>query len=676
MAKYNGRRTAKRKEPVGLYLIAAALAVILIVLIVVALQGHGDKQPPTPSGSGTPSFSNPPTTGAPKPGKSLSVTSELGESGVVTAEKAVFSGTSDPNKQLTVNGQAVNREADGSFQCTLPLEMGVNEIKFVCGDESKSFTLDRRYAVLSFTPEGERSYHSGATVYFQAAVKKGSRATVQFNGATVELKEDVNQQGLLLPEGHVLLTGSHKLPDLSADQQLGKAVLTNVCDGITETLSSGEITGLKAANIQNSDPSVTPGGGSYIDVGSGYIAEVLLYSAETFDGNTTDDFSHPTNTYLPKGTVDYCSTQMVKNGSMQYVLLRCGKRVYLQKRNTPSSDRTTVVDRYSGTLPDHNEIGVASFTQEGHHTVLTLDCLWKAPFRFDFLPQSYDNPKGGADRSYKITACTATHIDITFCYATVHTGTVDIPADHPLFSKAEWIDNQSDCTLRLHLKKEGVFYGWDSYYNDQDQLCFRFLNPITVTKADNGYGASLEGITVLIDVGHGGRDGGAEGVDSSGKRWEEAERNLALANALCKELEGLGATVVMNRTEDVVLRVDERVQMLKNLAPDICIAVHHNSLTGNNTYSGFECFYYYPWSQKAASLINERTKATGIYRSGRLDWNNYFTCRQTACPVVLTENGFISTPKEADGIADPATLTKKAKAITQGIVDYYLGMQE
>lgn len=674
MARYSGRRT-RRKNPIGLYLIVAALAVILIVLIAVAFRGQGGKQPNTPSGSGTPSFSNPASTGAPKPGKSLSVTSELGESGIITAEEAVFTGTSDPGKQLTVNGQEVKREADGSFQCTVPLEIGVNTIQFVCGDENKTFTLSRCYAVRSFSPDGEQSYHSGATVYFKAAVKKGSQATVQFNGTTVALEEDVNQQGLLLPEGYVLLTGSHKLPELSADQKLGKAVLTNVCDGITETVSSGEITGLKAANIQNSDPSVTPSGGNYINVGSGYIAEVLIYSAETFDGNTTDDYSHPTNTYLPKGTVDYCSTQTVKNGSTQYVLLRCGKRVYLQKKNTPSSEKTTVVDRYSGTLPDHNEIGVVSLTQEGHHTVLTLNCLWKAPFRFDFLPQEYDNPNGGSNRSYKITACTATHIDITFCYATVHTGTVEIPADHPLFSSAEWIDNQSDCTLRLHLKKEGAFYGWDSYYNDQDQLCFRFLNPITVTRADNGYGARLDGITVLIDVGHGGRDGGAEGKDSSGKRWEEAERNLALANALRKELEGLGATVVMNRTEDVVIRVDERIQMLKNLAPDICIAVHHNSLTGNTTYPGYECFYYYPWSYKAASLINERTKETGIYRSARLGWNNYFTCRQTACPVILTENGFLSSPTEADGIANPTILKQKAQAITQGIVGYYLGMQ-
>ncbi len=675
MAKYSGTRTAKRRTPVGLYLVAAALAVILIVLIIVALQSQGGEQPNTPSGSGsgTPSL---PTAGDPADGTSLHITSDVGESGTVTAAEAVFTGTSDPGKKLTVNGQAVDRAADGSFQCTVPLEMGINEIQFVCGDERKSFTLDRRYAVLTFTPDGEQSYHSGATVYFKAAVKKGSTATVQFNGTTVTLEEDVNQQGLLLPEGHVLLTGSYKLPELSADQALGKAVLTNVCDGITETFSSGEITGLKAVSIQDSDPSVTPDSGGYIDVGSGYIAEVLIYSAETFDGNTTDDYSHPTNTYLPEGTVDYCSTQTVKNGSTQYVLLRCGKRVYLQKKNTPSSKKTTVVDQYSGTLPDHNEIGVVSLTQEGHHTVLTLDCLWKAPFRFDFQPQSYDNPNGGSDRSYKITSCTATYIDITFCYATVHTGTVEIPADHPLFASAEWIDNQSDCTLRLHLKNEGAFYGWDSYYNDQGQLCFRFLNPITVTEADNSYGASLSGITVLLDVGHGGFDVGAEGVDSSGKRWEEAERNLAMANALRQELESLGATVVMNRTEDVTLRVDERIQMVKNLAPDICIAVHHNSLPNSTTYSGFECFYYYPWSQKAASLITQRTKETGIYGSAKLDWSNYFTCRQTACPVILTENGFLSTPTEADGIANSATLVQKAQAITQGIVDYYLEMQE
>ena len=36
------------------------------------------------------------------------------------------------------------------------------------------------------------------------------------------------------------------------------------------------------------DPNATPTGGKYINVGSGYIAEIVEYNAETFDGNVSD----------------------------------------------------------------------------------------------------------------------------------------------------------------------------------------------------------------------------------------------------------------------------------------------------------------------------------------------------------------------------------------------------
>ena len=157
-------------------------------------------------------------------------------------------------------------------------------------------------------------------------------------------------------------------------------------------------------------------------------------------------------------------------------------------------------------------------------------------------------------------------MDITFCYATVFNGTVTIPENNPLFKSAQLTQNGADCTLRLYLKKTGAFFGWDAYYNENDQLCFSFLEPAAVSKADNAYGVDLTGVTVMIDVGHGGVDGGATGTDEEGTRWSESGRNMDLAYALRDELESIGATVIFNREGKVTLTVDERIQILKNAA--------------------------------------------------------------------------------------------------------------
>ena len=242
-------------------------------------------------------------------------------------------------------------------------------------------------------------------------------------------------------------------------------------------------------------------------------------------------------------------------------------RVYATVKNTPYSNKRAAVDCYTGVLPDHNEIGIASLTTEGHHSLLTIDTMWKAPFFFDFEPQEYQNE---AYRNYKVEQFDASYVDITFCYATVVTGTLDIPEDHPLFTHAEWIQNAADHTLRLYLKQPGGLYGWDAYYNEADQLCFQFLNPVLVSKADNAYGADLTGVRIMIDVGHGGADNGAAGI-SKGLGYLEKNRNLELSLLLQEELESIGATVILNRTTDETTTQRERILRRKSARGSIRI---------------------------------------------------------------------------------------------------------
>ena len=448
---------------------------------------------------------------------------------------------------------------------------------------------------------------------------------------------------------------------------------------------------------------VTPSDGDYINVGSGYIAEVVQVNVETFDGDTYDDYSHPTNNYLPEGTVDYCAKELVYGSGMKYVLMRSGHRVYYDKKVYPYEDGFSKmipeVKQYAGTLPDHNEIGVASLEIVGRHSILTLDSLWKAPFYFETNQSGYSNPKGGKDRDYAVVSNNATYVDITFCYATVFEGTPNIPADHPLFKSAELIKNKSDYTLRLHLRKKGGFYGWHAYYNDNDQLCFQFLNPAKVTAAENKYGADLTGTTILLDVGHGGVDSGATAMrcpqceaiymsaDLKNKKCPtckvkaeiyhtESDLNMALAQALKAELESVGATVILNRTGDTILNVNVRQEKLLEVSPDVCIAIHQNS---NDTKSvrGFYSYYYTPWSQMLAKNIYDYTRASGVYTRNFLQWKaNYFMNRQSVCPTMLTENGFMSNLDDLADMVDPEKVEIKATAIAHGIADYFLAINK
>lgn len=668
------RKNANRYNPTILLLgLVLVLAVVLVIVLCIAF-GGGSQTPSNTTPNTTTTVPNiitttPTETTVPK---ELEILEPKENTVVSLAPKFTFAGTSDPNQSLTVNGQDVPRDADGNFTMEVTLQSGMNEFSFAYLGQTRVYTVEYRTVVQSFFPSKDETFNSGATITFEQFVREGSSVEVTFNGKTIEMKKSNNQAGSGAVEGFELYTGTYKLTSTNtSDLELGAVTFTATCDGVTETYTSGNITCLKAPELDGWDEEATPDGGKYINVGSGYICEIITYSAETFDGKTTDDFSRPTNNYLPEGTVDYCSTELV-NG--RYALLRSGHRVYVEKKNTPMAKKEKVIDRYKGTLPNYNEVGIASWTEEGNRVVLTLDTLWKAPFYFDIAPQDYSYPNGGKDRNYSVTACTAEYVDITFCYATSLTGTLELP-ENPLFSRAELIKNESDYTLRLHLKKTGGFYGWDACYNEDDQLCFLFLKPGKATVADNAYGVDLSGITVMLDVGHGGYDGGAVG-EHDGLYAEEADCNLALAHALRKELESIGATVIMNRTEDETLTVDERLSMLKQAKPDLCIAIHHNAYSGYPNITGLEVYYYTPYAQRIADLIHQANKEDTVYKKVSLNWHVYFVARESTCPVVLMENGYVSSPYDAANMLDPVAIETKAKAMARGVARYYLELNQ
>ena len=311
-------------------------------------------------------------------------------------------------------------------------------------------------------------------------------------------------------------------------------------------------------------------------------------------------------------------------------------------------------------MPENNKISLVSSKTDGKHSVITFNTDWKAPFSVELGPQSYANP---SKQNYNVSSVTYSYIDIKFFYAEGIEGKMSFK-NHPLFSSAQITQKEDGCVLRLHLKKVGAFYGWNAEYNKDGQLEFKFLNPPTVTKKND-----LTGKKIVIDVGHGGRDIGAPGLRP--KTNPESERNLALAKKLKAELESYGATVVLNRTGDVQLTADERCEFLRKQAPDLCIAIHHDSSTSSKA-NGCGVFCFNAFSKDVTTKICDNIERQKIYSAKtKNEWHYFYTARVSICPVVLTENGFISNQGDFTGIIDENTNVRKAKAITQGVLDYF-----
>jgi len=587
----------------------------------------------------------------------LSVTSHKASS--TTDEPfTVFRGTSDPDSPLLVNGQEVKRDAVGVFAVEMKLDPGKNTFTFSHKGKKTTYTVTYNYIILrSCTPAGNQRYKSGASFTVSVQARVGSTVTATFGGKTITLQRDTGLGGdeeIAQSDHFTTYAGSFTLPsDNTTDRNMGKVTFKATCNGQTATLASGTIVCEKATKP--------------------VIGEIVSFSAETFDGDTSDDDSRPTNNYLPKGTVDYVVGRAYY-GDKEYLRLRCGRRVYVQKTLSPTSQVATVTKEYAGTLPENNRLSVAAITETERCTRLLLNTEWKAPFLLDLLPQVYTDPKV---QDYTVSAVTCEYVQITFCYAVSLTGDFTFDRNNPLFSRASVTHSGEHTVLKLYLRRTGEFYGWDAAYNDAGQLEFYFLHPAQAEKADNAYGANLSGIRIMLDVGHSPKVVGAGGLDP---KHPEGERNLYLAQLLKTELESMGATVTLNRDNKTELNVDERCIALKNAKPNLCIAIHHDS-SGSSRPNGFGAFHSTLFSVKAAKKIYDRTMAAGIYDAtavnnrNRLEWHYYFVARMSDCPVVLTENGFMSSPLDHVGIVSDAVNLKKAQAIAQGVADYFLSIR-
>lgn len=81
--------------------------------------------------------------------------------------------------------------------------------------------------------------------------------------------------------------------------------------------------------------------------------------------------------------------------------------------------------------------------------------------------------------------------------------------------------------------------------------------------------------TVVIDAGHGGIDGGAEGANGT----VEKDVTLAFAGELKKMLESAGRyQVFMTRDKDEFLRLDDRVRIARQREADLFISIHADTI--------------------------------------------------------------------------------------------------
>ncbi len=239
----------------------------------------------------------------------------------------------------------------------------------------------------------------------------------------------------------------------------------------------------------------------------------------------------------------------------------------------------------------------------------------------------------------------------------------------PLFSAAAYYQDGDHAVYELTNKVLGRLYGYTINYDQETGvLSFTFNNPPGLAQGQK----PLEGRTIVLDAGHGGEDNGAQGPAGTEGACEK-DLNLAVARRLEQKLKAAGARVVMTRTEDVTLGLEDRANLIRSTKPDLAVSLHRNSAgeaSDIRNYKGVLGLYSHQQSAALALALQQAlVKGTG-YQDDGVRWQSLAVCRIEECPTALLELGFVSNASDYERMLRTSTLEKEAEAIYRGILDY------
>lgn len=157
---------------------------------------------------------------------------------------------------------------------------------------------------------------------------------------------------------------------------------------------------------------------------------------------------------------------------------------------------------------------------------------------------------------------------------------------------------------------------------------------------------------VIVDAGHGGYDGGADGNGVL-----EKTVNLEISYKLKEELILRGYTVKITRPDDEFVGLTQRASIANAQDDPVClISIHQNSLEASEgAASGMEAWTYRrEGCEELGNIILEAAcKKTGAKNRGTHFRTNLVVTSRTTMPAIIFECGYVTDATEAEKLADP-----------------------
>jgi uncharacterized lipoprotein YddW (UPF0748 family)/N-acetylmuramoyl-L-alanine amidase len=532
-----------------------------------------------------------------------------------------LNGASDPGKPLYFNGKQVEgRSSQGYFGFLVPLERGSNIFTFSQDGTYVTRVIYRKTSIETVTkmskieipagsvfPASQEYRKPGEKITLFCQAPAGSKVSVKIGGKTYAMKSSGTVSG---NSGLVSAkyTCTYTMPSYS---------------GTPRTIDLGApVYTLKYKGSVKS--RTAPAKVGVIMAGSPIYAEVSKEDIDTF---TQINPSNGVAYELRKGMTDYIT-------GMTGIYARLSSGLWVRKTS------------------------IRTYTSKARLQPAVVSADYRTGDKWDTLKLAYPSSLAAvADFDGS---------KLTVAISAAVSGVTPLLPDNALFSSAVFSRSGNQGLYVLSIKAGQTI---DGYYIEKavDGIVLHVKRPARTT---GGYG-SLQGITIMLDPGHGGTESGA--IGPLGLGYAEKTINLNTALKLRTELQALGATVLMTRTSDVTMSLPDRLTASRNAKPDMFLSIHANSMEDNvdiSKISGFSVHYKETLAKPLSEAILAQAAEIGRMNKGTV-YNNFYVVRGTWAPSMLMENGFVPNPTEFETLISNSEQSRLAKSIANGIARYF-----
>lgn len=177
------------------------------------------------------------------------------------------------------------------------------------------------------------------------------------------------------------------------------------------------------------------------------------------------------------------------------------------------------------------------------------------------------------------------------------------------------------------------------------------------------------GKIILLDMGHGGRDGGASANGLIEKQLNY-EQGMGVYNLLKQDP---NIKVYITREDDSYPTNPDRAKLANDIGADIFVSMHNNSVT-TSTPNGTEILYSTkdPRSKEMAEILQRNM----VSRLGTFDRKTkprpgLVVLNSTNMPAVLVETAFITNPVDAERLKSPEFNRLVSRVVYDSIVEIF-----